>query len=76
MPVVLPTCAKCDGEMEVGYIPDYIPGGIKPSFWAKGLPKKSFWTGITEPDRLTPIITFRCINCDYLELYAWCTSTK
>lgn len=75
MPLVPPTCAKCDGEMEVGYIPDYRPS-IKPSFWVKGLPKKSFWTGIVEPDRLTPIITFRCTNCGYLESYAWRNPAK
>lgn len=76
MDVTTMICPKCRSEMEEGFVPDYTYGSIKRSYWAKGLPKKSFWTGLTEPTRLIPIVMFRCMRCGYPESYAWRNATS
>jgi hypothetical protein len=62
-------CPKCEGVMEVGYMPD-LAGGFTfpPSYWVEGPPKKITWT-IRNRRRL-PITAYRCTACGYLELYA------
>ena len=58
--------------MEQGFILDTMQGGQIVSRWAAGIPQKSFWTGTkggTE-DSGSPVGTFRCESCGYLESYA------
>ena len=66
-----PACPKCSHSMEQGFVMDYMEGARKVDQWARGAPKKSFWTGTKMPeDDLIPIGTFRCPVCGYLESYA------
>lgn len=72
MPGTRPTCPKCAGSMEPGYVPDVAYGQTLQSAWAPGEPKvRRFVGGIKwrQADN-TPIVTFRCQRCGYLESYA------
>lgn len=66
-----PSCPKCQGEMEQGFVLDNTYGGRIVSHWSAGPPKKSFWTGtkLSEAKQI-PIGTFRCKDCGYLESFA------
>lgn len=70
MPLVPPTCPKCDGDMVEGFVTDNTYGSMNPSSWAEGTPKPSFWGGTKQPKTTLPITTYRCTNCGYLEAYA------
>lgn len=64
-------CAKCGGEMETGFVPDYTHGGILNLYWHPGDPEPSFWFGTkVEKNELIPVQTYRCEDCGYLEFYA------
>jgi hypothetical protein len=58
--------------MVQGFIVDFGQGpGRLVSNWVEGAPEKSFWTGSKAPtDKCTPVGTFRCTGCGFLESYA------
>lgn len=65
-------CPKCQGQMERGFMPDPIQGGLLVSQWIRGTPHKSFWGGVKPElgsDRI-PVGVFRCQSCGFLEFYA------
>ena len=63
-------CPKCSETMVIGYIPE-ISHRTSVSFWIEGVPEFSFWSsGVKIPEDRIDIITYRCIQCGYLELYA------
>jgi hypothetical protein len=68
-------CPKCNGEMEVGYIPDYFHGGseasIKPSLWVEGYPEKHWFGGLKVKSKKRRLfLTYCCPVCGYIESYA------
>lgn len=64
-------CPKCNGQMEQGFVLDFTYGTRLVSQWVAGAPEKSFWVGTKLPtEKLTPIGTFRCTSCGFLESYA------
>lgn len=66
-----PRCSQCRGEMEEGFIPDHTHGAILRSHWVRGRPKKSIWTKISlRGQPRYRIITYRCLRCGFLALYA------
>ena len=66
-----PTCPRCGGAMEQGFVYDHTYGARGVSHWAAGAPRRSLWRGVTSSDRSTiPIGTFRCAACGFLEAYA------
>jgi len=57
--------------MEQGFVMDSTYGARVVSHWAAGAPKKSFWASTKLPEKeMTPIGTFRCASCGFLESYA------
>lgn len=74
------TCPKCKGEMILGYVIDFAPGGGSVSQWAKGEPKKVWlplcWfmpiklLKLPKTAECLPVGTFRCQSCGFLESYA------
>ena len=69
------TCAKCGGLMEAGWVPDFGHGSVFLPKWFRGVPEKSWWTGlrIPEHDPLNDplyIRVFRYEACGFLEAYA------
>jgi hypothetical protein len=66
-------CAKCQSLMEEGFILDLGDyNSQQPSNWISGPPERSFWQGTkTKGKRQRQIRTFRCIQCGFLESYAW-----
>jgi len=78
MPLVPPTCAKCDGDMQQGFIAEYnSPGSVIVTSWVEGPPKaSSWWKSIAPSEKQIPITTYRCTNCGYLESYAWRNSAQ
>lgn len=71
MSLATPTCAKCDGEMEEGFVLDNTHGGRLQSEWVEGPPERSVWVGIkVKGKEHFPIATYRCRRCGYLESYA------
>jgi hypothetical protein len=66
-----PTCGKCDGAMELGFLPDHTYGANLVARWAAGAPVASFWTNTKLKGVETiPVGTYRCTRCGYLESYA------
>lgn len=67
-----PTCPKCAGDMQRGFVFGYQDGQLRfPPYWAAGVPQWSFWMGIKRPrGKLIPVGTFRCSSCGFLEEYA------
>jgi hypothetical protein len=64
-------CAKCNGEMVQGFVPDFAEGGTFVLGWHPGQPESSFWTRTkAKATEGLPIGAFRCKDCGYLELYA------
>jgi predicted nucleic-acid-binding Zn-ribbon protein len=72
MPERIPSCPKCNDEMELGFIVTGLPSirtNYMTSKWVAGEPVKSFWTQIKVEAPLE-VTTYRCQNCGYLESYA------
>jgi predicted nucleic-acid-binding Zn-ribbon protein len=68
-------CPKCDGEMVLGFIPDFNYGDTRMSIgtWAEGQPQTQeifFSHRCKIPKKRIPIGAFRCQGCGYLEFYA------
>ena len=65
-------CPKCQGQLEKGYVADLAHGAIMQSAWTAGEPvPRRFFQGIKwDQDANTPIVTYRCRDCGYLESYA------
>ena len=71
MSLVTPTCMKCNGEMEEGFVLDNTHGGRLQSEWIEGPPERSVWVGVKlKGKEHLRITTFRCRRCGYLESYA------
>ncbi len=64
-------CPKCKAPMGEGFIVEQNLTNYIPSVWVEGPPEPSFWT-ITKvfdkPKKL--VVSYRCIQCGYLESYA------
>ncbi len=79
MPNPMPTCLRCGGDMQQGYIADRAYGGYDPQKWFEGDLVTGFLGGI-KTDFLgriknlksEPLLvrTYRCVQCGYLESYA------
>ena len=66
-----PTCPKCGGAMERGFVVDHTYGGFAKPEWAEGRAEPSMWTGIKMSGKARhPVETYRCVQCGYLESYA------
>jgi len=66
-----PTCPKCNGTMDEGFILDDTYGGKVQSEWAEGSPRRSIWTGLkVSKDARHRVTTYRCQKCGFLESYA------
>lgn len=64
-------CPKCDGSMELGFVPELGYNSIARNVWLEGEPVPSFWTGIKISGKvLYAVQTYRCVSCGYLESYA------
>ena len=69
--MLYPSCPKCEGIMEEGFFLDKTHGGYASVKWVEGEPRRSIWTGLKIGDqRKLCIITYRCLDCGYLESYA------
>jgi hypothetical protein len=59
--------------MDEGFVADYGHGtSARQEQWVQGQPEGSFWTGtkVYGKERYH-IVSFRCVDCGYLESYAW-----
>jgi hypothetical protein len=66
-----PTCPKCRGEMEAGFLVDHTYATSAASEWVEGPVEASFWTGVKLRGReRRRVNTWRCVRCGYLESYA------
>lgn len=66
-----PSCPKCKGEMEPGFLVDHTYGSAAASEWVEGPVEASIWTGVKLRGReRRRVDTFRCVRCGYLECYA------
>lgn len=65
-------CPKCGGAMAIGCIPDFAHASRpQQSLWHPGKPEFGFFGAMKiEEENCTPVVTFRCSNCGFLELYA------
>ena len=66
------TCPKCSGTMRIGFIPDHAHANYaqKP-FWHPGEPEFRFFGNVkAKSEASTPIASFRCSDCGFLEFYA------
>lgn len=66
-----PECPKCRTPMEPGFVLDQTYGANAQSAWIRGVPERSFWSGVKLKGReRLPIVTHRCPKCWYVESYA------
>jgi hypothetical protein len=67
-------CAKCSGEMELGYIPDYFGNSeyyIKQGLWVEGYPEKHWFGGVKVRSKKRRLFfAYCCSDCGYMESYA------
>ena len=65
-------CLRCKGRMELGIILDNgTTGMIYQQQWMDGSAEKSIWTGLKTKGHISyKVLTYRCVNCGYLESYA------
>lgn len=65
------TCPRCNGDLEPGHMIDHTYGGSLQPQWQPGEPARSFWMGVkVKRKELLPVVTYRCVECGYLEMYA------
>ena len=65
-------CPKCQSPMEEGFVVDRKKAASVPATWIAGPPENSFWTGVKmRGRRQRQIASYRCVQCGYLENYAW-----
>jgi hypothetical protein len=66
-----PTCPKCAGEMQSGFVLDRNRYVESLGEWAVGEPRSNGWGGFKLPTgRRFPIRGVRCEGCGFVELYA------
>jgi predicted nucleic-acid-binding Zn-ribbon protein len=66
-----PSCPKCTGLMEEGFILDVARQGYGQATWVQGPPEPSFWAGLKlNAKTRRPVVALRCSRCGYLESYA------
>jgi predicted nucleic-acid-binding Zn-ribbon protein len=67
-----PTCPRCGGRFEEGYILDQGDHGSRNrAAWIEGPAERSFWVGLKLRGKARyPIVTHRCSQCGFLESYA------
>ena len=73
MPTISTTCAKCQGTMHEGFLPDRAHPflAVVPLTWHPDKPVPAFWAGTKVVEfKQRRVTAFRCENCSYLELYA------
>lgn len=75
-------CPKCNAAMEAGFLSDQVDRGTHGrGCWHPGAPEpkqarmlgiKLFesWVMEVDPDKLRPVIVYRCQDCGFLEAYA------
>ena len=66
------TCPKCNRAMEIGFVADVAYGVIMQSNWTAGITvPRRFFGGIKwRLQDSSPITTYRCSGCGFLESYA------
>ena len=65
-----PVCPKCAGQMENGFLLD-VSTGYGQSTWVEGQPEHTRFSMIKiKGKRMYQTITFRCVNCGFLESYS------
>jgi hypothetical protein len=66
-----PSCPKCGGRFQQGFLLDRQETGWAPVDWVEGEPAPSFWAGLKLRGRARyPVATARCERCGFLELFA------
>lgn len=67
----IPTCPKCAGPMEQGFIAARSDNAATVTHWIEGTPQYGFFGGtkITGKKQF-PVRTFRCAKCGFIESYA------
>ena len=63
-------CQKCQGEMFQGFVVEGMREGVLWSIWVIGQPTSDFLVRLKLSNPKTPIRTFRCQTCGYLESHA------
>ena len=64
------TCSKCNGEMQEGLVVDLNYAGVLQSMWVEDQADTNAAPGTTGSKRKIKTITYRCLNCGYLDSYA------
>ncbi len=71
-------CPDCDGEMELGFIPDVSMGAALQTSWHRGIPDDKtildflkYGPGVKyDRSQLLAVRAYRCKHCGLLRLYA------
>lgn len=64
-------CSKCSGQMQEGLIVDLNYKGAIPSMWVEDQGGTNTASGTGDNNkRKVKTITYRCLNCGFLDSYA------
>jgi hypothetical protein len=63
-------CAKCGGLMQTGFIVDRSYGSTFQEEWVQGRPRSFLYRVILRGARRQKVLTYRCVDCGYLESFA------
>ena len=66
-----PTCQRCGGERQEGFIPDFGYASMRAASGVEGQPIPSFWHGVCVTGAPQfPIVALRYKQCGALEFFA------
>ena len=64
-------CNECGGEMQRGYVPNFLFNQENQTFWVEGKAEKSILGFLKIRDRKNyDIVAYRCKDCGAIKLYA------
>ena len=64
-------CNECGGEMQRGYVPNFLFNQENQTFWVEGKAEKTFFGLLKIRDRKNyDIVAYRCKDCGAIKFYA------
>jgi hypothetical protein len=64
-------CSECGGKFQIGFIPDWIGGGVVQHSWVEGKLERNIFGMLKRKGRKNyNVFAYRCQQCGLLKFYA------